>query len=197
MKKNKWKSLFFILAGMNVSVLAIIYIYITVPVENKPVKNKEMTSDRVSFKIETNKQDLNQVIKHYLKEQGEGPIDYLINLDDTVNLYGTFPIFNQNIEMKVTFEPHVLENGNLILQEKSLSIGKMQLPASTVLKFVNDQYKFPEWVTIQPSDEKVHVDLQKMKLKSDLKVKVNEFDLKNDQISFTLLVPINTSIKTR
>jgi uncharacterized protein YpmS len=190
LKKNKWKSLFFILAGLNIIVLAVIFTYLMSPAENSGVeKDNRVTNGSVPFKIETNKLDLNQVINHYLEEEGKGPIDYQINLDDHVNLFGTFPVFNQNIEMKVSFEPKVLENGDVILQQKSLSLGKLKLPASTVLKFVNDQYRFPEWVTIQPNDEMVYLDFNKLNLKSGLKVKVNKFDLKDDHITFTLFIP--------
>ncbi len=192
--KDKWKKLFLILAGLNVVVIAIILILISLPSKDHPVKNKGFSAESVPFKIQTNKQDLNRVINHYLQEQEKGPIDYQVSLDKYVNLYGEFPIFNQNVEMKVAFEPKALKNGDLILEEKALSIGRLQLPANYVLNFVNERYHFPEWVTIQPDDEMIYIDLQKMKLKSDLKVKVNEFDLKKDQIKFTLLVPMDNGV---
>jgi uncharacterized protein YpmS len=34
------------------------------------------------------------------------------------------------------------------------------------------------------------VNMQQLKLKSDMKIKANKFDLKNDDIAFTILVPI-------
>ncbi len=192
--RNKWKTLFLILLGLNIIVCTVIYAYITVPVEKNSANKEEMPLEGAPFKIEINKQDLNHVINHYLQDQVKGPIEYQIILDENVNLYGTFPIFNNDVEMKVAFEPKALENGDLLLQEKSLSIGKLKLPASTVLKFVNDQYEFPDWVTIQPGEENVYMDFQKLKLKSDLKVRVNEFDLNRDQISFTLLVPLKKGV---
>ncbi|WML30975.1 hypothetical protein RCG24_03480 [Neobacillus sp. OS1-32] len=32
--------------------------------------------------------------------------------------------------------------------------------------------------------------MQQLKLKSDLKIKAEQFDLKNDNIAFTILVPV-------
>ncbi|AGK54570.1 YpmS family protein [Bacillus sp. 1NLA3E] len=192
--KGKWKKLFFILAGFNILAIAIIYILISLPSNDHPVKNKGFSSESVPFKIQTNKQDLNRVINHYLQEQDKGPIEYQVSLDKYVNLYGEFPIFNQDVEMKVSFEPKALKNGDLILKEKAISVGRLRLPASYVLNFVNERYHFPEWVTILPNDEMIYVNLQKMKLKSDLKVKVNEFDLEKDQIKFTLLVPMDKGV---
>lgn len=192
--KNLWKSLFFILLSVNIIIVAWLYYYLTAIEETKPIENKNSSTDTVPFVIQTNKADLNRIIHQYLKEESNGVIDYRITLDKYVNLYGTLPVFNQTIDMKVAFEPQALENGDLILKEKEISIGKLKLPPATVLKFVKDRYQFPDWVTIQPDKERVYLDLQKLKLKSDLQVMVNEFDLNEDRIIFTLLVPLEKGV---
>lgn len=144
----------------------------------------------VDFHIKTNKADLNEIINHYLeKEVLTGGIHYEIRLEDDVELYGTMPVFSQNISMKLTFEPEALENGDLILRQKAMKIGELPLPASHVLKFIKDKYQLPDWVLIQPKEELVYVSLENMKLKSDVKVKIDHFDLLNDQLAFTLMVP--------
>lgn len=159
--------------------------------EEKYITEHLNTADYVPFKIQTDKQDLNQVINHYLEKEGlTGAIDYKVILNDEVELYGLIPVFSQDIQLKLTFEPQVLDNGDMVLQQKSISVGQLQLPVSYVLKFIGDKYKLPEGVTIHPNEEKIFVSLQKMKLKSDVKVKVDEFNLRNDDIRFTLLVPV-------
>lgn len=161
------------------------------PIKDSDEPKQELLQEEdVKFQIQTNKADLNRIINHYIEQEGlQSPIEYEVVLNDEVELYGTMKVFTQDIEMKLTFEPEALENGDVILKQKSISIGKIQLPVPYVLKFVRDQYDFPSWVNIQPNDEQVYVELQKMKLKSDIKVKVNKFDLKNNDIRFTLLVP--------
>lgn len=143
------------------------------------------------FKIASNKEDLNRVIKHYLEKEGlTSAIDYDIVLNDEVDLYGTIQVFSQNIHMKISFEPQALENGDLVLVQKGMSVGQLNLPAAYVMKFVRDQYELPEWVEIRPNEEKIYVALTDMELKSDVKVKVNHFDLTSDNIQFELLVPV-------
>lgn len=189
--KNKWKKIFLLLLGINVFAVLFVLILLLVPVENgvEPIRD-DLQNDGVQFRINANKADLNRIINHYIEEEGlKSPIDYKIVLEDEVELYGTMKVFTQDIQMKLTFEPEALQNGDLILKQKSISVGQIQLPVPYVLKFVRDQYDFPDWVNIQPNDELVYVSLQKMELKSDIKVKVNKFDLKNDDIHFTLLVP--------
>jgi uncharacterized protein YpmS len=154
------------------------------------IPETEMVQNDVRFTIQTNKQDLNRLINHYLKEEYSGSLDYEVLLTDEVELYGNIPVFSENVEMKLTFEPVALENGDLELQQKAISIGKLTLPVPLVLKFIQSSYPIPDWVTIQPDEEKVYMELQNMKLKSDLKVRVHEFDLKNNDIEFSLQVPM-------
>ena len=135
---------------------------------------------------------MNRVINHDIEEEGKNSnIDYQVLLTDEVELYGTLPLFSEELELRLTFEPKALDNGDLVLNQKSISVGRLRLPVSTVLKFVRDSYDLPEAVSIQPEEERVYVSMQRLKLKSDIKVKVNEFDLKKDNIKFTLFVPAN------
>ena len=190
--KNKWKMGFFILLGLVAAAIIFLYILIAVPAEEskmEPIENKPNPND-VAFEVKTNKRDLNKLINHYIQEEGKNSkIDYDVLLTDEVELYGTLPFFNEELELKLTFEPQALDNGDLILRQRSISVGRLRLPVPTVLKFVRDSYDLPEAVSIQPAEEQVYVSMEKLKLKSDTKVRINEFDLKKDNIRFTLLVP--------
>jgi uncharacterized protein YpmS len=191
MVKNKWKISFFILLGIIAAAILVIWILISLPAEEsklEPGRTSEV--DDVAFHVSTNKRDLNRVINHYLEEEVKNSqFDYEVLLTDEVELYGTIPIFSQELELRLTFEPQALKNGDLVLNQRTISVGRLNLPVSTVLKFVRDSYHLPEAVNIQPKEERVYVSMQRLKLKSDIKVQVNEFDLKKDNIKFTLLVP--------
>lgn len=190
---NKWKMLFIVLLLINISVVGLLITLIMLPAdENEPIALlKDNRSDGVEFYIKSNKSDLNTIIDQYVEtEIPKNGIAYKVILHDEVELYGTIKVFSQDVQMRLTFEPEALQNGDLILNQKSISIGQLNLPVPYVLRFVADRYTLPSWVTIQPNDELVYVSLQKMNLKSGLKVKVNKFDLKNDDILFTLIFPI-------
>lgn len=190
--KNRWKIGFFILLGVIVAAILFLWILAVSPAEESKMEpaKKSGGSDDVAFQVSTNKRDLNRVINHYIEEEGKNSkIDYQVLLTDEVELYGTLPLFSQELELRLTFEPQALKNGDLVLNQREISVGKLRLPVSTVLKFVSDSYDLPEAVNIQPDEERVYVSMQRLKLKSDIKVRVNEFDLKKDNIKFTLLVP--------
>jgi uncharacterized protein YpmS len=192
--KNKWKVAFFILLGVVGILMATLFIMASTPFERPLTNNKDIgitEDEHVSFLVRTNKADLNKVINHYLVEEGyTGPIDYQVFVKDNVELYGMVPVFDQKLNVLLTFEPQALENGDLLLKQKSISIGSLNLPVSYVMKIIQQNYKLPNWVEIQPNNESIYVSLREMELKSDIKVRANSFDLRRDDISFTLWVPV-------
>lgn len=190
--KKKWKLAFYLLLCLNVVLLGLGIVLVKSPIEDTKVKQiKEPNGDSVSFHVASNKNDLNRLINHYLeKEVSEAPINYRVLLENEVELYGTIPFFSEELDMKLTFEPEALKNGDLVLRQKEISIGRLQLPVAYVLKFIRDNYKLPKGVSIQPNDELIYISMANIKLKSDIKIKIDEFDLKRDKISFNLLVPV-------
>lgn len=190
--KNKWKKGFLLLLGIDLLLVVILSLLILTPGTSKDNnKPNPLKGDSVSFHVKSNKNDLNMLINHYLKEEAaDSPIDYRVILGDEVELYGTLPFFSQKINMKLTFEPEALSNGDLVLRQKSISIGSLHLPVSYVMKFISENYKIPRGVDIRPNDKLVYVNMQQLKLKSDIRIKVNKFDLKKDDIAFTLIVPV-------
>jgi uncharacterized protein YpmS len=190
MAARNWKRLFFGLLAINLLVIILLCILINLPAHDDKIKPSPDKDNDIQFRVNTNKKDLNKLINQYLSEEGlTGPINYQVFLTDDVELYGTIPAFGKEMELKLTLEPKALKNGDIILKQKSISLGQMNLPVSFILNFINEQYRLPEWVSIQPNEEQIYVSLQDMKLKSDIKVKAEKFDLEHDDISFLLTVP--------
>ncbi|WP_043933687.1 YpmS family protein [Bacillus sp. EB01] len=191
--KNRWKTAFFVLFGLVVIVFAALIIMAILPGEKseaEPAKNID-EDKHVGFAIRTNREDVNKLVNYYLeKEIGSSPIDYRVQVEDDVALYGSVPFFSQELDMKMAFEPEALENGDLLLKQTNLQVGRLPLPVPYVLDFIRKNYKLPAGVEILPNEEVIYVHMQELKLKSDAKLKANTFDLKNDDISFTLLVPV-------
>ena len=99
MKDQKWKKLFFLLLSLIIIFILVILVLLKIPAtEEKYISEDLNTNDYVPFKIQTDKQDLNQLINHYLKKEGlTGAIDYKVILNDEVELYGQIPVFSQDI----------------------------------------------------------------------------------------------------
>lgn len=191
MKWKSWRTLFFLLLGINIVIILFFFITISSPIEESKIEDEnDPFQGYVPFLIHTEKDNLTQVINHYIeKEASGGPIDYQVVLEEEVELYGAISIFSKEVQMKMTFEPKALENGDLILQQKSIAIGQMKLPVTYVLKFIQERYRLPKGVIIQPSKKSIYISMQQLRLKSGFKLRVNRFDLERDNISFLFYVP--------
>ncbi|MEH7275870.1 YpmS family protein [Neobacillus vireti] len=189
---NKWKRGFFLLLGLNALIVILLISLIFIPAdENGKIHPGVPNNNSVSFEVTSNKDDLNRLINQYIKkEAGDSPVEYSVRLENEVELYGAIQFFSQELDLKLTFKPEALENGDLVLKQQSISLGSLHLPVSYVLKFIKENYKLPNGVDIQPNDKLIYVNMQQLKLKSDVKIKANRFDLIKDDIAFTILVPI-------
>ncbi|RHW42262.1 DUF2140 family protein [Neobacillus notoginsengisoli] len=189
---NRWKTAFFILLGIVVAAIVTLMILVAIPPEgSKQERVGIKEGDRVEFNIRTNKEDVNKLVNYYLeKEVSETPVNYRVEVKDEVELYGTVPFFSQQLNMKLTFVPEAQKNGDLLLRQKSISVGQLHLPVPYVLDFIRKSYEIPRGVEILPNERQIYIHMQKLKLKSDAKLKANAFDLEKDDISFTLLVPV-------
>jgi uncharacterized protein YpmS len=190
--KNKWKIGFLLLLGINLLIAIVMLSLVMFPsVGPQTSKVESPRGEHVSFYVKSNKNDLNKLINHYIKEEAaDSPIDYRVLLGEEVELYGTLPFFSDELNMKLTFEPKALGNGDLVLQQKSMTIGRLHLPISYVLNFIGKNYKIPKGVDIRPKDQLIYIHMQQLKQKSDIKIKADQFDLKKDDIAFTILVPV-------
>ncbi len=187
-----WKILFFALLAVNLVFAGILFYWMTRPIEDtESLDRLNQNKDMVSIPFSSNKEDLNRVINHYIEEEvADSPIDYDVLLTDNLELYGTLRAFGKDVQLKVLFEPYTTNNGNILLRHRSIQIGEMSLPATFVLNYINEKYKVPEWVTINPAKKTIYLSLREMDLKSGITVEAKKFDLRNDDIQMNLLVPV-------
>lgn len=184
--------MFFALLAVNLVFAGVVFYWMTRPIKDMESleelnRNKEM----VSIPFSSNKEDLNRVINHYIEEEAaDSPIDYEVLLSDNLELYGTLSAFGKEVQLKVLFEPYTTEDGNIILRHRSIQIGEMSLPATFVLNYINEKYKMPDWVSINPGKKTIYLSLREMDLKSGITVEAKKFDLRNDDIQLNLLVPV-------
>lgn len=190
MKRNKWKHLFIGLLVLNLVVLVWIGILIGLPPKEKLEPQEAKEGQTTEFTIISTKQDLNRLMNSYLTDLSKNKkIDYAVSLEDDVKLQGTILAFGNQVSLTMTFEPEVQKNGDLLLKQKSVSIGRLYLPSKKVLEYLKANYNLPEWVIVEPKREEVYVALTKMKTKSNFKVKVEKFNPERNEFAFKITVP--------
>lgn len=186
---TKWKVAFFLLLGGIIAFMGMILIFIFLPsgAEKPAILEAE---GETAFHVTSTKAELNHLVNYYLaQEAGDAPIDYDVYIGNDVELYGSFPVLGTDIDYYMTFEPEAMENGSIVLHQKGLRVGLLDIPASYVLKTADSAYAFPDWVHVVPDEERIYVSLAEMRLDNGMRVKAESFNLAKDDIQFAVLLP--------
>lgn len=195
MKKNKWKWAFIVLVLLNVSVLLIIAVLIFWPVEQTkvPTTEHQTTQESSEFIIRTTKKNLNELINAYMYEYlKNSKHKYSVSLEEDVQLVGELPVFSTTVPVSIRFEPLVQDNGDVVLKQKSITLGLLELPNKKVMEYMSKHLPVPQWVTINPDEEEIYVAVTQMDIKSNFHVSVEHMDLDANNLSFKLKVPYET-----
>lgn len=194
-KKSKWKWVFFTLLTLNIIALTIFSALIFWPVsETEYTYTGHMTApDSSEFVVRTTKKNLNELVNAYIENLTEGTKHrYSISLDEDVHLIGELPVFSTTVPLSVHLVPFVQENGDIILKQKSISVGLLQLPNKKIMEYMEKFLPMPEWVTINPKEEEIYVAITEMEIKSNFKVGVENFDLDANNLAFRINIPYKT-----
>lgn len=193
--KNKWKKLFYSLLLINLIVILTIITLIYWPVSSitqKPVKQIDR-NDSSEFVVRTTKENLNELVNAYIEKFQQGTVhQYRVTLEDDVHLQGELPVFSSTVPLSIHLEPLVQENGDIILKQKSISIGLLELPNKKIMEYIRKHLPMPEWVRVIPSDEEIYVAISEMDIKSNFQVSVENFNLEANHIALKINVPYRT-----
>ncbi|GAA0605976.1 YpmS family protein [Virgibacillus siamensis] len=195
LRKNRWKRLFYMLFGLNLLIVIAIIALIFWPVSDTEdsYPNKKITQQSSEFIVRTTKQNLNELVNAYINKLLEGSNHhYKVSLKDDVHLQGELPVFSTSVPLSVHLEPIVQENGDVILKQKSISIGLLELPNQKIMEYMKKYLPMPKWVTINPEDEEIYVAVTNMKIKSNFHVGVEHIDLEANNLAFKIKVPYKT-----
>ncbi|KKE79934.1 YpmS family protein [Oceanobacillus caeni] len=194
-ENNKWKKLFYSLLGFNILVFIVLLILIFWPVSelNPKPHSEDIINESSEFVVRTTKQNLNELINAYLEQVlHNSRHQYRILLEDDVQLRGELPVFNTTVPLSVHLEPFVQENGDIILKQRSISIGLLELPNRKIMEYMGKYLDMPEWVTINPKNEEIYVAVTDMDIKSNFNVSVERIDLEANDLAFRIQIPYKT-----
>lgn len=192
---NYWKIAFLVLVGLilGTGVFITSRILDTKPF---PVKETPAIVERNGtpvVNISSNKTQVNELIDFYLADYREkSGLDYEFVLNDQAMLTGEFKLLGVPINFYLYFDPYVMEDGNVQLKAKSLSIGTLGVPISEVMKLIKRSYELPEWIEIDTKEKTVTIRLDQFRMQNGLFIKAEKIDLVDDVIQASLYLPAST-----
>ncbi|MET3505866.1 YpmS family protein [Halalkalibacter oceani] len=192
MDKVNWKIAFFTLLGLLICLglaCMIMIVRFFPDAEEDYFVPKERGAEEASFVIQTDRSRLNTYLAKYLQEQ-ESEMSYLIELtDEVVQFRSSLPIMGQNVPIEMNFFPAVAENGDLLLEVRSVAVGLLQLPVERVLQLVDAWVERPDWVNIYPGERLVEVGITELEVGENevFSFRMVTFDLPNDRIELEMI----------
>ncbi|MGD6963890.1 YpmS family protein [Fictibacillus phosphorivorans] len=183
---NKWKTAFFTLLLL----FLIIPIAIAVVLFKDPAGGQldrssldnNIGDNQKLLSIHTEKEQVEDLLNKELRKRAPDVNVYVNLRNDEAVLNGSFLAFDQELPYQVTFEPEVLENGDLLLKEKDMQVGRFPLPGDEVFTLIQKTVAFPEWVDVYPKEESILMRVTEMPTKPGYAIKAEEFDLKKNSI---------------
>ena len=188
---NGWKIGFFLLAGIVASAIAAVIFLISSSPESVPLPEMEVVdaSDNI-LTVSATKKNFESIANSYVRKVTKGgPLPLTIKVDDDVALFSELTVFSFTYPVIMHFDPVVREDGNLILKQSSMEIGVLNIQPLTVLKILKDSLKLPPWLIVRPKEEELFIDLSKISVSGNLKVRAKTFNLADDEIILEIIIP--------
>ena len=188
---NKWKIAFLLLAGALLFTVAGLFYFVTADVKQADITDPLPLEGNV-LSVETTAKEFESIAKQYLgAAMNQAPLPVELVVDDKIYLYSTLTIFNVDVPIQMDFHP-VVNNGNIVLEQEAVHVGKINIQPKAVLKLIKDAVNFPTWITVRPNDEEIFVDLSRINNASGSRVRAKEIDLANDKIELEVVIPNET-----
>ena len=200
-KGTSWKWAFLTLLAIVLGSVIWLFIQVAIPYSNEQkqldqgISNE--TEEAIPFQVAAEKEQINLLIDQYITEKQTGQsVNYQFQLTDQAELAGTFKVFGINIPFHLDLDPFVMENGNIQLKAKQISLGQLNLPIPFAMKQISQQLDLPHWVVVNSEKQTITLKLNEFSLKSGVFFSADRIDLAEDDIRLTVLVPKQT-IKER
>ena len=192
-----WKKWFFFILAMNVAGILLFFSFIFGTVEEVEIPTKPIVAEEDSseFIVRTTKENLNDLINAYIEElTANTRHKYWIDLDEDVHLIGELPVFSTTVPLSIHFEPFVSENGDIILKQRSISLGLLELPNKKIMEYLARYLPMPEWAIVNPDEEEVYIAVTQMDIRSNFQIAVDTIDLEANNLAFRIRVPFESLV---
>src|SRR5690625_7416249 len=107
MTQNKWKKLFIGLLILNITIILTLVVLLNIPTKETKITSEPTINDDLTsvLAVESNKDNLNELIKAYLNETlEESKYKYDVYLDEVVHLEGELPVFSTSIPLYIKLQ---------------------------------------------------------------------------------------------
>ncbi|UJF25600.1 YpmS family protein [Planococcus sp. 107-1] len=187
-----WRSAFLVLLTVNILAILALFLLITTPAEKHSLADSSAAQNNLagnSVIINVTKDDFEGIANTYIQQaMADQPIPLALSVDDDVSLSTELEVFSITLPILLRFEPFVQEDGNLLLQQKSVEVGMLDIPPESALKLLRDSVELPDFMEVEPSEESVLLKLTEIPLDGGIAVRATSFNLEEDDIRLRVTI---------
>ena len=193
--RNPWRLAFIVLVAILIGFSSLVMYRISTPRTTYDSSAKTVKrSEKPIFDINMEKEQVNEVINFFMEDMmEESGVDYQFVLDSQAMVDGTFNLLGHETHFYLFFEPYVLSDGNIQLKAKSLSIGALNIPIPAMINYLSSTTDLPSWIELDADAQVINLHLDKYKMKNGMSIKAKKINLIDDEISFSIYLPKDTT----
>lgn len=157
---------------------------------NEPNNNEVTHTDQeMVFTATANREDTEQFINTFLSTVlDEEENNLSVELKDQLLVHGQLEVFQLNVPFTISFDPYILENGNVQLRASAVELGTFSLPVGATMSLVADQFYVPDFIAIDSEEEMIVINLNEFNTEQNIGVEMVRIDLPEDEIQMNLYI---------
>jgi uncharacterized protein YpmS len=186
-----WRTAFTILLAVNLLALIAFIFYVTIPAKDyiSYEAEKRAFAEGNTLTVRTSKADFEGIANTYIQDaMKDQPIPLTLSVNDDVALSTELEVFSMTLPILLKFEPYVQDDGNLLLEQKSVNIGMLDIPPESALKLLRDSVTLPEFMEVDPGSEEILLRLSDIPLDDGISVRAEAFNLEEDDIRLRVTI---------
>lgn len=192
-KINGWKIAFIVLVSLLVGASLVIVNRMTQEREDFSTlaKNELALAGEPLLDIRSQKAQINKIVSVYLEDlqkdsKKEQDQNYQFILKNEALISGEFDLLGFPLRFYLYLDPFVMDDGNVQLKAKSLSVGALNLPIAQVLRMIAKAPQLPKWIEVNPKSETIVLRLDQFQLSNGLYLRAKKINLVEDEIEFSI-----------
>lgn len=189
-RHNWWKWAFIILVVLIVGSIGYVVHQVSAPVEKQTTVQPLKTSNS-SFQVKLNSTQVNALAANYLTrlQKNEKTKYKFVVGKKYATITGSTKFLGFKLNFALNFIPQRLSDGNVLLNAKGLSVGRLNIPIKYVMGYIKNHYKLPNWVKLNQKKKTILLDMNKYSKHRNLHYSAEEINLQQGTFRFLVTVP--------
>lgn len=161
----------------------------TVSINEPNMDTVVYTDQEMIVTTSATREDTEQFINTFLSTNlDEAYNNFSVEIQDQLNVHAQLELFQFTVPFTLSFDPYVLENGNIQLRADTVEIDNFSLPVGATMSLLANQLEVPYFISIDSESEMIVINLNEFSEKQDIGIQMVRIDLPEDIIQMNVYI---------